>query len=563
MQIQFQINSRSFFYRLCLPIVIMFFSVAMIMAVSLFFEQPLTKSHQGMLDLSEWNTDEQIKTHLNGEWAFIWDELIAPDQATLKTIERSAYFLDLPSTWNQMHYEGYQLPGQGKATLLLALFPPEGAKDLVLKVPVLTNQFQLWIDGVLKVKTSDFGSSFAPRSDSERIQYVSFSANEVNPLQPIILMFHLINNRHRDGGMWEALSITSLKNRVALYDTSMMLELGISILLTIISLFLFVNAARSQQISLLYLALFTSLMAIRGVTVNERLFFTFFAIQEWQTQQVIEYLTIYASVPFFALYLGNRFPRYFPPLMHWLTAAICGSLMLLVVLTPAKVFSYSAPIFHLVVLLYIFLWLGTMSEQIQKKEKGSVLLFCGGILFITANINDILFTNNIINTTNLAHVGALVFIIFAFLSRRVIEESEQFNRSQLSNVLNKPFIDETSSSDSNAHHPLAIVLQQKAGDVERYKKEACVEALNYALRLWEQVTDKDKLALAEESKLWRITNDGGTLKTRTLDKYLKLSQLPKNPRYSTVAKTLRFIAMIDGISENDGYWLQEVAKKIH
>lgn len=552
MQIQFQVNSRSFFYRLCLPIVMMLFAVAMIMAVSLFFEQPLTQSHQGLLDLSEWNTDEQVKAQLNGEWAFVWDEHIASDEASLQTIEQSAYFLDLPSTWNEMHYQGYQLPGQGKATLLLALMPPQDTKSFVLKVPVLTNQYQLWIDGELKVKARDFGSSFAPLSDNERIQYVSFSVNEANPQQPIILMFHLINNRHRDGGMWEALSITAQKHQAVLYDTPMMLELGISIVLIFISLFLFVNAARSQQISLLYLALFTTLMAIRGVTVNERLFFTFFSIQEWQTQQVIEYLTIYASVPVFALYLGHRFPRYFPPIMHWLTAAICGSLMLLVVLTPAKVFSYSAPIFHAVVLLYIFLWLGAMSDKIQQKEKGAVLLFWGGFLFITANINDILFTNNIINTTNLAHVGALVFVIFAFLSRRVIEEAE-------SSLRNDIILD----GDKNANHPLAIILQNPVDDLDSYKKIVSVEALNYALILWEEVTGKDKLSLAEESKFWRITNDGGTLKTRTLDKYLKLSQLPKNPRYSTVAKTLKFIALLKGTSEYDCYWLQKVAKSIH
>jgi hypothetical protein len=528
----------------------MLFAVAMIMAVSLFFEQPLTQSHQGLLDLSEWDTDEQVKAQLNGEWAFVWDEHIASDEVSLQTIEQSAYFLDLPSTWNEMHYQGYQLPGQGKATLLLALMPPQDTASFVLKVPVLTNQYQLWIDGELKVKARDFDSSFAPLSDNERIQYVSFSVNEANPQQPIILMFHLINNRHRDGGMWEALSITAQKHQAALYDAPMMLE--ISIVLIFISLFLFVNAARSQQISLFYLALFTTLMAIRGVTVNERLFFTFFSIQEWQTQQVIEYLTIYASVPVFALYLGHRFPRYFPPIMHWLTAAICGSLMLLVVLTPAKVFSYSAPIFHAVVLLYIFLWLGAMSDKIQQKEKGAILLFWGGFLFITANINDILFTNNIINTTNLAHVGALVFVIFAFLSRRVIEEAESSLRNDI-----------IFDGDKNSNHPLAIILQNSVDDLDSYKKIVSVEALNYALILWEEVTGKDKLSLAEESKFWRSTNDGGTLKTRTLDKYLKLSQLPQNPRYSTVAKTLKFIALLKGTSEYDCYWLQKVAKSIH
>jgi hypothetical protein len=71
------------------------------------------------------------------------------------------------------------------------------------------------------------------------------------------------------------------------------------------------------------------------------------------------------------------------------------------------------------------------------------------------------------------------------------------------------------------------------------------------------------LTLAEESKIWRITNDGGTLNIRNLDKYLKLSLLPKNPRYSTVSKTLMFIVKLMKLSKAGRYWLHEVAKKIH
>ena len=111
-------------------------------------------------------------------------------------------------------------------------------------------------------------------------------------------------------------------------------------------------------------------------------------------------------------------------------------------------------------------------------------------------------------------------------------------------------------------HPLARLLYDKDSSSKDERKIICVESLNYALNLWQNFTEKDKRTLAEETKLWRITNDGGTLKTRTLDKYLKLSQIPKNPRYATVAKTLIFISRIDEIPEHDRYWLKQVANAI-
>lgn len=554
MQILFSLNYHTFFYRLCLPITIIFLSVGLVLAASQLFEQPLTKSHQGILDLSQWNTDKQPKAQLNGEWAFVWDELISTNEATLEKIKNARHFIDLPSTWNQMNYEGYALPGQGKATLLLAVTPPNNAQNFVIKVPVLTNQFQLYINGKLKVKTDNFGSSFAPLSNNERIQYISFSRDGYDYNKPIIFMFHLINHRHRDGGMWEALSITSQEHKNVLTSSPIILESSISFLLCTISILMLIRAVREHQVSFLYLAIFTALMAIRAGTVNERLFFTFLGIHQWQTQQTIEYLTIYATVPFFALYLGHRFPAYFPSMMHWLTVAICVSLMLLVMLTPAKVFSYSAPIFHLVVLLYIFLWLGVMCENIWKKEKGAILLLVGGLVFIIANINDILFTNNLISTTNLSHAGALVFVMFSYFSVKAMQEPNKILG------VNNP--ESTMPKGECVTHPLDVMLQDNLDGSDKGRKTVCVDSLKYALKTWQNLTGKDKRSLAEETTLWRITNDGGTLKTRTFDKYLKLSLIPKNPRYNAVAKTLIFIAQEEGISEQDRYWLKCVADSL-
>lgn len=556
MQIYSQHNFHIFLYRLLLPVVIIFCSLAFVLTISLMSERPLSSAQKGMLDLSDWNTDKQSLASLNGEWAFVWNELVTGDAATLGKIKSTNNFLNLPSTWNQMNYDGYELPGQGKATLMLALTLPKNSQDFVMKVPVLTNQFQLYINGVLRVETQDFNSPFTSVGESERIRYLSFSKDEFDDTKPIIIMFHLINNRHRDGGMWETLSIASDKNKNALSSFSIILELGISFLLGCISLLMFVRAFKDKQVSFLYLAIFAALMAVRGGTVNERLFFTFFGIQQWQTQQTIEYLIVYATVPFFALYLGHRFPRYFPSILHKTTMTICGSLMLLVVLTPAKVFSYSAPIFHLVVLIYIFLWLGAMSENIRKKEAGSVLLFIGGLIFIIANINDILFTNNLINTTNVCHVGALAFVFFSYLSVTVINKTEGISTDENS------ITDNARKEGENETHPLARLLYEKDDSPKDKQKILCVESLNYALNLWQSFTEKDKRSLAEETKLWRITNDGGTLKTRTLDKYLKLSQIPKNPRYATVAKTLIFISRLDEIPEHDRYWLKQVANAI-
>jgi len=68
-----------------------------------------------------------------------------------------------------------------------------------------------------------------------------------------------------------------------------------------------------------------------------------------------------------------------------------------------------------------------------------------------------------------------------------------------------------------------------------------VSIMVLSLLIWEESTSKSKIEFAEQSKLWRISIDGGTAKTRTLDKYLSLDNIPKKPRWKNVINTANFI----------------------
>ncbi|MDT8447622.1 MAG: 7TM diverse intracellular signaling domain-containing protein [bacterium] len=72
--------------------------------------------------------------------------------------------------------------------------------------------------------------------------------------------------------------------------------------------------------------------------------------------------------------------------------------------------------------------------------------------------------------------------------------------------------------------------------------EKSAELMNGCLNLWTQYSGKDKLQLAEDSGLWTVTAEAsGTYRTRTLDRYLKSSTLPKRPRWRNVLQTAYFV----------------------
>jgi YesN/AraC family two-component response regulator len=73
-------------------------------------------------------------------------------------------------------------------------------------------------------------------------------------------------------------------------------------------------------------------------------------------------------------------------------------------------------------------------------------------------------------------------------------------------------------------------------------RQKLVETMNFILRCWKQITKRTKIDLAEESMIWTASVDaGGTYRTRTLDRYLKIASLPANPRINDVLDTGYFV----------------------
>ena len=72
-------------------------------------------------------------------------------------------------------------------------------------------------------------------------------------------------------------------------------------------------------------------------------------------------------------------------------------------------------------------------------------------------------------------------------------------------------------------------------------QQLLVETMIDALDIWESHKKLNRIDLAEQSKIWTVTIDSGSLRTRSLDKYLSISKIPKNPRWRNVIKTCHFI----------------------
>ncbi|MBB5206493.1 tetratricopeptide repeat protein [Chiayiivirga flava] len=72
-------------------------------------------------------------------------------------------------------------------------------------------------------------------------------------------------------------------------------------------------------------------------------------------------------------------------------------------------------------------------------------------------------------------------------------------------------------------------------------RAALVRLMQTSLALWERITLKTRIELAERSGVWRVTIDEGRLRVRALDRYLALGTLPERPRWREVLRTAYFV----------------------
>lgn len=79
------------------------------------------------------------------------------------------------------------------------------------------------------------------------------------------------------------------------------------------------------------------------------------------------------------------------------------------------------------------------------------------------------------------------------------------------------------------------------GGLEAGFREALVELMLSSVAIWERATGLNRLELAERSRIWRVSIDGGRLRARTLDRYLSLAKLPRNPHWRDVLRTAYFV----------------------
>lgn len=398
--------------------------------------QPAPKAKKGVLDLQKWDFSKDGIVNLSGEWEFYWNEFLCSKGGHFDYTQCSASFAErrriipVPAQWQKQGY-----PANGYATYRLQILLPEGSGYSLQEDPKLSifirgpgTAYEMYINGKLVSKNGKIGKSkeemepFYQHKTLE-VPFTNHSSNNFNEkfTKQLEIIVYISNFHHINAGLWDKIKLGSTESINNLQKGKFAIDLLVFTSLFIMGLYhlgLFFN--RKKETSPLYFGLFCLLLALRTISVSERIIMDTLTFLPFLAVHKIEYITFYYAIFVFYQFIYALFPTEASRLMYKILFIICIPASILVAVTPMSVYTHTLLFLELTVLVGIIYVLKVLIHAIVRKRLGAKLFIIGFIIFFGAVILDILQTLAFHFLPRLVSYGFLSFIFFQslVLSRR-------------------------------------------------------------------------------------------------------------------------------------------------
>ncbi|WP_239617958.1 sensor histidine kinase [Cohnella mopanensis] len=374
-------------------------------------DSPKIQSEEGILDLTQVHVSEN-PLKLKGEWAFYWQELLSPEdiQNRLARDGNHDRWISIPSSWLGYRLDGQQLNGTGFATfrLVIKLSEQDRSERLALRLPTIFHAYKLWVNGELLTEVGVVGQDKSSVTPQLATKLVFFQPEN----DTVELVMQVANFHHNRGGITkyielggsDALTVrTNLRIAAEMFTTASLLVIGVYHLLLF--------ALRRKDKATLYFGLFTLLFGIRSLLVGELLLTQLWPTFPWELQFKIEYLILCSGGYIITMYSVCIFPNYVSRWFHIGTRIVTGAFCILVVVTPALIYTKLLPLIGVMIVLHmVYLMIGLVQAAVRRMEGALIFLLVSVVTLVTV-INDFLYYNEWSPIGNTSPLGLLVFTI--------------------------------------------------------------------------------------------------------------------------------------------------------
>ncbi|WP_036730830.1 sensor histidine kinase [Paenibacillus sp. FSL R7-277] len=378
---------------------------------------PKPRSKEGLLDLTH-TSIRMNPLKLQGEWAFYWHELLSPGDirsrmAGGEPAGRERY-INIPGSWLGYPLDGQVLKGEGYATfqLVIRLSEQDSQERLALRLPTIFHAYKLWVNGELLTEVGVVDQDKEGMTPSLATRLVFFQPEG----DTVELVMQVANFHHKRGGITKNIELggsnvltvrTHLRIAADMFITASLLVIGVYHLL----LFMLRRKDRAP----LYFGLFTVMFGIRSLLNGELMLTQWLPHFPWELQFKLEYLILCLGGWMITMYFECIFPDYVSRWFRYGSRIVTGALCLVVVVTPAVIYSKILVLIGVVVVLHmVYLMVGLAHAAVRRME-GALIFLLVSVVALATVINDFLYYNEWSPIGNSSPFGLLIFTVAQML----------------------------------------------------------------------------------------------------------------------------------------------------
>lgn len=365
------------------------------------------KAKNGKVNLSIDALQKGRVIALQGEWLFYWKKYL---RGTGFEQDTTGLSVQVPNSWTAYRVNGQNLTAEGYATYrLLVKIPSEYVNNQLLgiKTGFIPTNHELFVQNKLLNRRQKLGTSSEtsePHYDPDVHYFMPYR-------DTVEIVVHIANYTDRLGGMTEAFLIGKAQNVRQGYENSMKINFflfGVLIVMACyhVSLYIF----RQKTASTLWFALFCFIVALRILVTDDYYLTDWFPNLPFEVGNKLAYITFYIAVPLLAIFFNSLYPKEFSKYIVRFYFGLAGLFSIIVLFTKGIFYSQFLVYFQLASLLIILYAIYVIFLVLKRDREGSIIFTFGILTIFGTAINDILFSNLIIQTANLTPVGLFIFI---------------------------------------------------------------------------------------------------------------------------------------------------------
>lgn len=356
----------------------------------------------GIVDLRDWNINEEPIIHLNGTWLLVPGEFVTPSNIHGHNLKP----ITVPMAWNDKK-QRYSQNSMGIGTYSLKILLPVSDFTFSLKFGAVPSDYTLFING----KTYSRIGRINTDPDLVKPVWKPQIINDLPRTDSLELVLMVSNFNFRDGGITETVSFGTSQGINNRYQIGMLRSFFVLGALLIMAFYHFgLYFIRKEEKSTLYFGLLAFVVSVRLLFSGEHYSHILFGTTPFWVVNVLEYLSYFYGILLFLYFIRTLFPKYVSGIVVKVMTYVVTFISVLVITLPLYITSHLIYPFQIMTLIVAVYALGTLIHAVIEKNKEALIILAGLVALFLFVMNDILHSMMIINTGYYSHYGVFLFI---------------------------------------------------------------------------------------------------------------------------------------------------------